>query len=155
TPGTLFDQVNISGAATLDGTLNVGRLNGYLPNSGDTFKVLSFGSRSGQFATITGLALGNSADLRANYSATDVTLVGEVTGVRVNPTFGLTTSQSGGMATFTVVLDSQPTANVTIGLSSSNTAAGTLSASALVFTPQNWNVPQTVTVTGVNDFTDD
>ena len=33
----------------------------------------------------------------------------------------LTTTEAGGTATFTVVLNTQPTANVTIALSSSNT----------------------------------
>ncbi|AFY28282.1 Calx-beta domain-containing protein [Cyanobium gracile] len=52
---------------------------------------------------------------------------------------------------FTVVLNSQPTADVTIGISSSDTTEGTVSTSSLVFTPANWNIPQTVTVTSVDD----
>ena len=36
----------------------------------------------------------------------------------------LTTTEAGGTATFTVVLNTQPTANVTIALSSSNPAEG-------------------------------
>src|SRR5207237_407283 len=71
------------------------------------------------------------------------------------PTNGLTTTEAGGTANFTVVLASQPTANVVIGISSSNTAEGTVSASSLTFTAANWNTPQTVTVTGVDDFVDD
>ena len=43
---------------------------------------------------------------------------------------------------------------MTIGLSSSNTAEGTVGPS-LTFTSANWNAPQTVTVTGVNDALDD
>lgn len=62
-----------------------------------------------------------------------------------------TTSEAGGTATFTVVLDSQPTADVTIGLSSSDTTEGTVAPSSLTFTNANWNTPQTVTVTGVDD----
>lgn len=54
-----------------------------------------------------------------------------------------------------MVLDSGPTADVTIGLSSSDTTEGTVSPSSLTFTPTNWDVPQTVTVTGVNDSLDD
>jgi Calx-beta domain len=73
-------------------------------------------------------------------------------GITVTPTSGLTTTEAGGTATFTVVLTSQPTAAVTIGLSSSNPSEGTVSTSSLTFTPANWNVPQTVTVTGVDDF---
>ena len=58
--------------------------------------------------------------------------------------------------TYTVVLDIQPSSNVVIGVSSSNTDV-TLSHSSLTFTNGNWNSPQTVTVTanpdtdGLND----
>ncbi len=79
----------------------------------------------------------------------------DVAGITVTPTSGLTTTEAGGIATFTVILTSQPTANVTIGLSSSNTAEGTVSPATLTFTAANWNSAQSVTVTGVNDFIDD
>ena len=72
-------------------------------------------------------------------------------GITVTPTSGLTVTEAGGTAQFSVVLDSAPTANVTIGLSSSDTTEGTLSTSSLTFTTANWNVAQTVTVTGVDD----
>ena len=65
------------------------------------------------------------------------------------------TSEAGAMATFSVVLDSQPTADVTIGLSSNDTTEGTLGVSSLVFTVANWNTPQVVTITGVDDAIDD
>ena len=67
------------------------------------------------------------------------------------PAGGLVTTESGGTASFTVVLNTQPAADVTITPSSSNTAEGTVSPAALTFTAANWNVAQTVTVTGVND----
>src|SRR5258705_6282723 len=47
---------------------------------------------------------------------------------------------------------SQPTANVTIGLSSSDLTEGTVAPGSVTFTPGNWNMAQTVTVTGVDDF---
>ncbi len=75
----------------------------------------------------------------------------DVAGVTVNPTAGLTTTEAGGTATFTVVLDTQPTANVTVGLSSSDLSEGTVAPASVTFTPVNWNVAQTVTVTGVDD----
>jgi hypothetical protein len=65
-------------------------------------------------------------------------------GITVTPTAGLTTTEAGGTATFTVVLNSQPTANVVIGPDSSNTAEGTVGPS-LTFTSANWNTAQTVT----------
>ena len=73
----------------------------------------------------------------------------------MTPTTGLTTTEAGGTATFTVVLTTQPTADVTIGLSSSDTTEGTVLPASLTFTAANWNVAQTVTVTGVNDALDD
>ncbi|WP_354635627.1 DUF4347 domain-containing protein [Planktothricoides raciborskii] len=76
-------------------------------------------------------------------------------GITVTPTSGLTTTEAGGTATFTVVLDSQATSDVTIGITSDNTAEGTVAISALTFTAVNWNQPQTVTITGVNDYLDD
>ncbi|MBC1242269.1 calcium-binding protein, partial [Nostoc sp. 2RC] len=47
--------------------------------------------------------------------------------------------------------DTQPTADVTINLSSSNVNEGTISVSSVTFTAANWNTPQTIIVTGVND----
>jgi hypothetical protein len=44
---------------------------------------------------------------------------------------------------------------VTIGLSSSDTTEGTLSKSSLTFTAANWDTPQEVTVTGMDDEVDD
>lgn len=70
-------------------------------------------------------------------------------GINVAPTTGLVTTENGGTAQFAIVLASQPTANVTVPLSSSNTNEGTVNPTSLTFTPANWNVPQTVTVTGV------
>jgi hypothetical protein len=71
-------------------------------------------------------------------------------GITVAPTSGLTTTETGGSATFTIVLDTRPSANVTIGLTSSDTTQGTVAPSSVTFTPASWNAPQTVTVTGVS-----
>ncbi|MCY2955065.1 MAG: carbohydrate-binding protein [Planctomycetota bacterium] len=79
----------------------------------------------------------------------------DTAGITVNPTSGLVTTEAGGKATFTVVLDSPPLANVTIGLTSSDTTEGTVAPASLTFTAANWNVVQTVTVTGVDDAADD
>ena len=89
----------------------------------------------------------------ADVSATNTD--NEPLGITVAPTSGLVTTEVGGTATFTVVLDAQPSADVTIGVSSSDTTEGTASVLSLVFTAQNWATPQTVTVTGVNDSVDD
>ncbi len=93
----------------------------------------------------------------ANYSGlnpADVALVNldnDGPGVSVWPTSGLITTEGGGTDSFYVVLNSQPTANVSINLSSSDATEGTAAPAALIFTPANWNTPQQVTLTGVDD----
>jgi hypothetical protein len=69
----------------------------------------------------------------------------------VDPTSGLVTTEGGGSDTFTVVLGSEPRADVVIGLSSSDTSEGTASVTSLTFDATNWDTPQPVTVTGVDD----
>src|SRR5439155_19358486 len=51
--GTGYDQVNITGAATLNGgsVLQVNTIGGFCPQS--TFRVMTFGSRTGDFTTKT------------------------------------------------------------------------------------------------------
>ncbi len=72
-------------------------------------------------------------------------------GFTVSPVAGLTTTEAGGSATFTVVLNTAPLLPVTISVASGDPAEGTVSVSSLTFTLLDWNVPQTVTVTGVDD----
>ena len=64
-------------------------------------------------------------------------------------------SEAGSTATFTVVLDSQPTSNVVFTVVSADTDEATVSPTPLTFTSLNWSTPQTVTVTGVDDSIDD
>ena len=123
----------------------------FQPTSGQTFAIETFSQYLGSFAAIEGLPAG----LLANYTSTDLLLVSEVIGITVTPTFGLETTEAGGTATFSVVLDAQPTADVFIDVESDNEAEGTVSTHTLHFTPQNWNVAQVVTVTGVDDAVDD
>ena len=105
-----------------------------------------------QYRAILGAAM--SADMNyAGLDAPDVVLVNvdnDSAGITVSAAAGNTT-EAGGTTTFSVVLDSQPTADVTIPMSSSNTNEGTVMQSSLVFTTVNWAAPQTVTVRGVND----
>jgi len=104
------------------------------------------------YSIITGAA----TSIDTNYDGMDPTNVSvtntdnDSAGITVGAISGDTT-EAGVQATFTVVLNSQPTDNVTIGLSSSDTSEGTVSPASLTFTALNWNAPQTVTVTGVDD----
>ena len=72
-------------------------------------------------------------------------------GITVTPTSGLITNEAGLTATFQVSLNSMPSSNVTISMASSNTNEGTVAPASLTFTSANYNIPQTVTITGVDD----
>jgi len=75
----------------------------------------------------------------------------------VTPSSGLNTNEFASTDTFDVILDRQPATGtiVTVPLSSSNTDEGTVSPGNLIFDEFNWNVAQTVTLTGVDDNVDD
>ena len=63
----------------------------------------------------------------------------------------LNTTEAGGKATFTLVLDRQPAHNVIVGLASSDLTEATVAPATIVFTPDNWSTPRVATVTGVDD----
>ncbi|CAD5981544.1 Cell wall protein IFF6 [Planktothrix tepida] len=167
---TATAEGNVVGAQTLDlaltGTASAADFTGTIP----TQITIPDGSNTGQVtitvkddliaegtetATLTisnpstGIALGTTTNQSVTITDNDTA------GITVTPTTGLTTTEAGGNATFTVVLNSQPTADVTIPLTSSNTAEGTIDKTSLTFTAANWNTPQTVTITGVDDSVDD
>jgi hypothetical protein len=75
--------------------------------------------------------------------------------VLAQPTNGLTTSEAGASATFTVVLTAQPIADVTVTLASSDVSEGTVSPTPMIFTSADWSTPQIATVTGVDDTAED
>lgn len=72
-------------------------------------------------------------------------------GFSVTPKHTLLTTEFGLAATATVQLDLAPTSDVVLQVTSSNPAEGLVSPDSLTFTPNNWNLPQTITVTGQND----
>jgi PKD repeat protein len=86
--GSQYDQFSISGAATLNGTLDVTLINAFGPAVSDTFQLLTFASRSGTFSTIN-LAPVGDISFETAYSATDVTVT-----ARARPTItGLNASK--------------------------------------------------------------
>jgi len=68
------------------------------------------------------------------------------------------TAEDGTTATFDVVLDTEPTHDVTVNFLTDDATEGTVTDPAtktLTFTSANWDTPQTVTVTGVDEDIDD
>ena len=72
-------------------------------------------------------------------------------GVIVSQNTDAETWENGDAAQFSVNLATAPTADVTVGVSVSDSTEGSVSPASLVFTPDNWAAPQPVTVTGVDD----
>jgi hypothetical protein len=52
TPGSQYDQINVAGELTLDGTLEISLINGFTPSAGQTFDILNWGSLTGEFSSI-------------------------------------------------------------------------------------------------------
>ena len=77
------------------------------------------------------------------------------TGISVTPTSGLVTTEGGGAAVFSVKLESEPISDVIIPLRSSHPSEGIADTQTLEFTPDDWEVAKTVTVTGMNDSDED
>ena len=95
------------------------------------------------------------SSLDPNYAAIDPSDVGvtnndnETPGLTLTPQFLVVFE--GQTGTISAVLNRQPTADVTLPLRVSDTTEVQLNRTNIVFTSQNFNVPQTILVTGIND----
>ena len=78
-----------------------------------------------------------------------VTVTDDDAGATVSET--TLTVAEGGSATYTVVLDAQPSGNVVINVTKSGSPDVTVSPATLTFTPANWSTAQTVTVRAAQD----
>jgi hypothetical protein len=114
-----------------------------------------------RFVSITGdpkcpASLGGSITMAPGDVITCIITNNDI-GVKVIQEPGLQTSEDGSpVATFDVVLGAKPNGNnTTIGLTSSDPTEGEIDKTSLVFTELDWNIPQTVTITGVDDFVAD
>jgi hypothetical protein len=112
-------------------------------------------------AVTAGLAAGvRTATLSITSTLTDVAAVQipvtlTLTGFAVTPTANATVvSEAGLIDTLMVVLETRPREAVVLSVSGDPTEVAT-SPSTISFEPEAWNVPQPITVFGVDDFIDD
>ncbi|MGF1938683.1 MAG: beta strand repeat-containing protein [Nostoc sp. ChiQUE02] len=136
-----IDYTPVTGSLTFNPgvttqTITVPILNDFVAESTESF-----------FVNLTNPSNASIADNKATGTITN----DDIAGFSISPITGLVTTEAGGTASFNIQLTSQPTANVTFNLSSSKVSEGTVSVSSVTFTAANWNTPQTITVTGVND----
>ena len=91
-------------------------------------------------------------DPLADRTLTATTADDDTAGFIVTESGGATAvSETGTTDTVAVVLTTQPVSPVVISISSSNPAEAAVNQTSLIFNAGNWNVPQAVTVTGVDD----
>jgi hypothetical protein len=150
------DRLNVSGAATLAGTLAVST-SGFSPAVGQSFTVLTDGSQTGQFGTVTGAS---SGPYDVVYDPTAVKLVTTVPPVTAglslsidNPS-ALNPGSGDGTLTFTVTLSAPSLGTTTVDYATAN---GTAQAPAdyeatsgtLTFSPGETQKTIAVTVHGV------
>lgn len=155
------DQIDVTGTVTIgsDVTLSTVSWNSFVPSFGDSFVIVNNDDTdavTGTFkslpegAVVTTNFLGSGLTATISYQGgTGNDIVLYVPGFTVSKTS--TSSPEGSTDTFTVVLDTPPTTDVVITVTSSNTNVATVDNATLTFTSGNWNVAQTVTVTGVDD----
>jgi hypothetical protein len=73
-PISQYDQLALTQPATLEGALDVTLLDGFEPALGQTFDIVTFPSRTGTFATASGLSIGNGKRFQLHYEPTRVRL---------------------------------------------------------------------------------
>ncbi|MBF88496.1 MAG: hypothetical protein CMG75_02370 [Candidatus Marinimicrobia bacterium] len=72
-------------------------------------------------------------------------------GITVLPRRGLETTEKAAKDSFSIQLESEPVSTVKISFEIAKPKEGSISTDSLIFNGTNWNMPQTVIVTGLND----
>ncbi len=86
-----YDQLNITGHAQLNGLMTVDLLNGYIPQVGNMFDIMNYGSESGTFSMVVGLPINGQEHFVLEYNSTNLTL-DVVSGPGSGPAFSHGTS---------------------------------------------------------------
>jgi hypothetical protein len=93
--GTNFDQLNVTGTASLGGTLNISLINGFVPAVGSTFDILNGSTVSSNWSTINGLSINGSEHFTETVNSNDVILTVVSGAARVAATSLISRSNKG------------------------------------------------------------
>jgi Bacterial Ig-like domain (group 3) len=107
TAGTQYDQLDVSGQATLTGTLVITLLGGFSPSLGQSFTITSASPLSGTFPFVNESGVSGSVAFQPTYSGTNVVLVAEQTSA-TTVTSSLNPSTYGQSVTFTATVKAAP-----------------------------------------------
>jgi T5SS/PEP-CTERM-associated repeat protein len=152
--GTQHDRLAVANGASLNGTLALSLVNGFVPTIGQTFDVVTAGSINGQFAAISGTDLGGGKAFVARYLSNAVQLVVDgVTGVDIaQPTLavydGFTESLT-AIASY-AASPNQPVTSAVVW-SSDNPAVASVSADGKVTAHAGGNTTIRATYAGFTD----
>ena len=69
-----FNELNVTGTATLGGTLNIKLLNNFVPSVGAAFEILAARKVTGTFATVNGTKITDSEHFTVTFNEDNVTL---------------------------------------------------------------------------------
>jgi putative cell wall-binding protein len=166
-PDLTHNGANDGYVAKLDGTTLLKEFSGYIGGSGDDWIYefvldssnsiyASFDTLSDETTLPTGEGFyqvpGMNQAFSSYYDGMVVKLESVDAGVSITQSGGSTNITEGGATdSYTVALASRPTSNVTITLTPNSQQ--NVNDTSLVFAPDDWADPQTVTVTAVNDAT--
>ena len=145
--------VKLDKAPTNNQTITITTSNGYASVSPTVLTFTPSNYHIAQTVTINGLSMGNSTItlsspnvvnkmVDVNVSTASVTH-GEIVLNKTNMNV-----QQANRGTFTVKLDRAPSSNQVVTISKSNSNIN-IDLTQLTFTPSNWNIEQTVTVSGI------
>ncbi|MCB9805782.1 peptidoglycan-binding protein [Candidatus Nomurabacteria bacterium] len=155
------NEIRITGALSVNGLDSNDRVGLHSYTTGITstitFQSVATFSSSGYLTITDNTVTDASSNITLPLNPSNSTDGGNNVGWFPDASPGVTLSGSsfsiteGNTDTFTVVLDAQPTTDVVLNISSSDTGAVTVSDSTLTFTNANWDSAQTVTLTAVAD----
>ena len=155
-----FDNVGVTSM-----TIQSGDDNGYfsinsigeisLTSQGVSSEANDFESGTNTFTLSVMVYDANGNNMSATVTLIITDIVESNAGIIINttttyPSYNKQVSEPSTTDSFTLVLDSEPTADVVITVSSSDATEAT-ATSTLTFTSANWDTPQVVTITAVDD----
>ncbi|HEX6505803.1 MAG TPA: hypothetical protein VF011_21380 [Terriglobales bacterium] len=74
TVGAQYGQLAVANGATLNGTLNIKLINGFVPAIGNSFTVVTASPVNGSFSTVNGLSINSGEHFMIAYNSNNVTL---------------------------------------------------------------------------------
>lgn len=118
-----------------------------------------YGTADGYFSQPRNVAVDSSSRVYVSeVTNRRVQVFGDATtnaGLNIVETGGTAVTEDGSVYdSYTVRLSTQPSSNVTVTVTASDSAQLSVSSPSLTFTPTNWNVPQVETVIPIHDYVD-